>query len=87
MAANLNLFTTFFRAERTSNGYGWGVIAPNDAFMPPQFVSRPNNGNIQFAINGAAGSPTFLIRPSVMSLTRVLSGSFWEKWSAQLIFG
>ena len=57
VAANLNFSTAFLWAERTSNGYGWACIAPNDNFMPPQFVATPNNNNIQFAINGAAGSP------------------------------
>ena len=33
-------FRSFFWAERTANGYGWGVIAPNDALMPPQFFSH-----------------------------------------------
>jgi len=57
VAANLNLFGTFMWAERTSNGYGWACIAPTDPLMPAQFVLAPNNGNLQFAINGAAGSP------------------------------
>jgi len=57
VAANLNVYGAFLWAERTSNGYGWGGIAPNDAALPAQFVGIGNDGNIQFAINGAAGSP------------------------------
>lgn len=57
VAANLNFYGTFLWAERTSKGYGWASIAPNDNNLPPQFVTTPNDGNIQFAINGAAGSP------------------------------
>ncbi len=57
VAANLNVYGTFVWAERTSNGYGWGVIAPTDPLMPPQFVPAANTGNLQFAFNGAAGSP------------------------------
>jgi hypothetical protein len=57
VAANLNIFGTFMWAERTSNGYGWACIAPTDALMPPQFAPAANDGNIQFAVNGAAGSP------------------------------
>jgi hypothetical protein len=56
-AANVNVYGTFMWAERTSNGYGWGCIAPNDSFLPVQFTPVENNGNLQFAINGAAGSP------------------------------
>jgi hypothetical protein len=58
VAANLNWHGTFFWAERTSNGYGWACITPNDINMPPQFTNRiGNDGNVQFALNGAAGSP------------------------------
>lgn len=57
VAANLNTYVTFLWAERTAGGYGWACISPNDALMPPQFVATANNGNIQFAVNGAAGSP------------------------------
>ena len=57
VAANLNVYGTFIWAERTSNGYGWGCIAPNDAALPGQFAAIGNDGNVQFAINGAAGSP------------------------------
>ncbi|MBI4962690.1 MAG: hypothetical protein HY913_05375 [Desulfomonile tiedjei] len=55
VAANLNLFGTFIWAERTSNGYGWGGIAPNNVSpIPATFIP---DGNLRFAINGAAGSP------------------------------
>lgn len=86
MAANLNLFTSFFWAERTANGYGWGCIAPNDPFMPPQFISTPNDGNIQIAINGAAGSPNI---PDPGLGYEFDAGFEWmllDKWSAQFIF-
>jgi hypothetical protein len=64
VAANLNIFGTFMWAERTSNGYGWACIAPNDPLRPAQFAALPpvpvaaaNDGNVVFAVNGAAGSP------------------------------
>jgi len=57
VAANLNVYGTFVWMERTSNGYGWASIAPNDPALPAQFVGLAKDGNIQFAINGAAGSP------------------------------
>ena len=40
-------------AERTSNGYGWGCIAPND----PAFNGFANDGFVSINLNGAAGSP------------------------------
>jgi hypothetical protein len=67
VAANLNIYGTFFWAERTSNGYGWGCIAPNDpgdplvaaAPTPPVLLapSGVNDGNIRISVNGAPGSP------------------------------
>jgi hypothetical protein len=57
VASNLNIYGTFLWAERTSKGYGWACIAPNDNNLPPQFIATPNDGNVQWAINGAAGSP------------------------------
>jgi hypothetical protein len=53
VAANLNWFITGVWAERTSNGYGWGCLAPNDS----AFNGIPNDGNISLNLNGAAGSP------------------------------
>lgn len=53
VAANLNLFTTAVWAERTSNGYGWGCIAPNDF----AFNRIPNDGFVSITLNGAPGSP------------------------------
>ena len=50
VAANLNVYGTFLWAERTSNGYGWGAIAPEN---PTTFPT----GNLTFSINGAATSP------------------------------
>jgi hypothetical protein len=49
VASNLNVYGTFLWAERTSNGYGWGGIAP--------FIPAAPTGNLSFSINGAAGSP------------------------------
>jgi hypothetical protein len=87
VAANLNVFGTFFYAERTSNGYGWACISPNDGFMPPQFVATANDGNVQFAINGAAGSPNIPDR----SLGYEIDGGFdWQLldgWTVGLLVG
>ena len=75
VASNLNVYGTFFWAERTSKGYGWACIAPNDPNMPPQFVPTPNDGNVQFAINGAAGSPNI---PDTSLGWEVNAGVDWQ---------
>jgi hypothetical protein len=53
VASNLNFYVAGIWAERTSNGYAWGCIAPNDA----AFNGFANDGNISININGAPGSP------------------------------
>ena len=57
VASNLNVYGSFLWAERTSNGYGWGCIAPTAVIMVSPFTAGPPNGNLQFIINGATGSP------------------------------
>jgi len=57
VASNLNIYGTFVWAERTANGYGWGCIAPQTLGLLPPFTAALANGNLQFATNGATGSP------------------------------
>ena len=55
VAANLNVFGSFFYANRTSNGYSWGCIGPN-AGGRRAFASTPD-GNININLNRYAASP------------------------------
>jgi hypothetical protein len=54
VAANLNLFGSFFYANRTSNGYSWGSIGPNVG--AGSFAAAPD-GNIDINLNRYAASP------------------------------
>ncbi len=54
VAANLNVFGSFFYANRTSNGYSWGCIGPNAG--GGAFASAPD-GNININLNRYAASP------------------------------
>ncbi len=91
-AANLNVYGTFMWAERTSHGYGWACIAPNAAVMPGQFALPPSgttfpDGNIQIAINGAAGSPNI---PDTALGWEANGGVDWqllEGWSIGFLAG
>jgi len=61
VAANLNLFGSFFYANRTSNGYSWGCIGPNAGaglFAPvlAGTIQAPD-GNININLNRYATSP------------------------------
>ncbi len=52
VAANLNLFGSFFRAERLSHGYGWGFIRPVfDA------VSGNPDGQVEYELQGSLANP------------------------------
>ena len=54
VAANLNLYGSFFWAKRTSHGYSWGCLAPNDFNFNRVFA----NGNVDFAnLNRYPDSP------------------------------
>ncbi len=57
LAANLNVFATFFWADRISNGYGWGLIRPQYSNAEGRFT-----GNVQFSeedqyVGGAPSIP------------------------------
>jgi hypothetical protein len=54
VASNLNLFGTFFYANRTSHGYSWGCIGPNAGLGA--FSDTPD-GNVSFNFNRYAASP------------------------------
>jgi hypothetical protein len=54
VASNLNLFGTFFYADRTSHGYSWGCIGPNAG--RGAFTARPD-GNVNFNFNRYPASP------------------------------
>jgi hypothetical protein len=54
VAANLNLFGSFFYANRTSNGYSWGCIGPNAG---AGFFAQTPDGNININLNRYAASP------------------------------
>ena len=54
VAANLNVFGSFFYANRTSNGYSWGSLGPNAGLG--NFGNGPD-GNVSFNINRYGTSP------------------------------
>jgi hypothetical protein len=59
VASNLNLFGTFFWAQRTSVGYEWGCLRP-------QFVGGLPNGNIDFStVNPGSCMTQNLNKPNI----------------------
>jgi hypothetical protein len=82
VAANLNIFAAGIWAERTSNGYGWGCLAPNDT----AFNGIPNDGNISLNINGAAGSPNIPDRALGYEIGTGFDWKFLEGWTVSVVF-
>lgn len=56
LAANLNIFGSFFYANRTSHGYSWGCIGPNAGGGFTPFGTAPG-ANISIALNRYPASP------------------------------
>ncbi len=78
-AANLNLYGTFFYANRTSHGYSWGCIGPNAGLGA--FATTPD-GNLNFNFNRYAASPNI---PDTALGYEIDAGVDWkllEGWTA-----
>lgn len=56
VAANLNVYGSFFWAERVSNGYGWGFIRPQDP-QNPAGTFNGFTGAVEFTRQGSFGTP------------------------------
>jgi hypothetical protein len=72
VAANLNLYSSFFWADRVGNGYGWGFLVPNSTGTGPFPISgtgAANNtfGNVQQQYKGtfAATGLATTIAPTI----------------------
>ena len=82
IAANLNWFIAGAWAERTSNGYGWGCLAPNDS----NFNGFPNDGNISVNLNGDAGSPNIPDRALGYECSTGVDWKLLEGWQLSGVF-
>ncbi len=83
VAANLNTYGSIFYARRTTNGYGWGCIAPNDY----SFNKIDNDGNIQFNVNGMPGSPNIPDNALGYEIDTGLEWKLLEGWSVNVVIG
>jgi len=81
LAANLNLFGSFLWAERTSHGYGWGLLRPNQTAAVTPTVNAA--GTVVNTINWTplltyrqhAGAPTI---PDTALGWEVTAGFSWK---------
>jgi hypothetical protein len=83
VAANLNVYGSFCYARRTSDGYGWGCIAPNDTF----FDGIANDGNLRFNVNGVPGSPNIPEKALGYEIDTGFEWKLLEGWSANVVLG
>lgn len=82
VAANLNLFGTFFHANRTSHGYSWGCIGPNAG--QGAFAATPD-GNIDFNFNRYPASPNIPDTALGYEIGAGFDWKFLEGWTASLL--
>ncbi len=86
VAANLNVYGSFFYANRTSNGYSWGCIGPNAGATAGPFTN-PTDGNLDFNLNRYPTSPNI---PDTALGYEVDAGFDWkllEHWNLGVVFG
>ena len=82
VACNLNLFGSFFYAQRTSHGYSWGCIGPNaglGAFGPTP------DGNLNFNINRYPASPNIPDKALGYEIDAGFDWKLLEGWTASLL--
>jgi hypothetical protein len=58
MAANLNIYASYFYANRVSHGYGWGFIRPGistqvSMLFDDQTTETPPSGRVEYRSNGS----------------------------------
>jgi hypothetical protein len=84
VASNLNVYASFFYANRTSNGYSWGSIGPNagvgDFFYIP-------DGNVSFNINRYPTSPNIPDTALGYEINAGLDWKLLEGWTAGIVVG
>ncbi|MEW6533081.1 MAG: hypothetical protein AB1473_19780 [Thermodesulfobacteriota bacterium] len=82
VAANMNVHAGFLWARRTSYGYSWACIGPNET----AFNGFPADGNVDFNLNRYPASPNI---PDTALGYEILLGLHWkllETWVAHVEF-
>lgn len=83
VAANLNVYGSVFYARRTSNGYGWGCIAPNATF----FNGIATDGNLRLSVNGVPGSPNIPDNALGYEIDTGFEWKLLEGWTLGMVLG
>ncbi len=77
VAANLNVCVSFMHADRTSNGYGYGIIGPNAG--AGGFGNTPD-GNININYNRYPASPNIPVRSLGWEVMGRVDWKLIEQW-------
>jgi len=83
VAANLNAYGSFFWAQRTSGGYSWACLGPNETL----FSGIPNDGLVNIVLNRYPNSPNI---PDTALGYEIGGGVDWkllENWTASIAVG
>ncbi|MFH0822736.1 MAG: hypothetical protein V2B18_08280 [Pseudomonadota bacterium] len=84
VAANLNAYGSFFWAKRTSHGYSWGCLAPNDF----NFNGVMADGNVDFTnLNRYPASPNIPDTELGYEMDFGVDWKLLEGWTAGVVFG
>jgi hypothetical protein len=76
VAANLNVYGSFFRADRVSHSYGWGYIRPDPV----------DRGNVEYARQGDYNNPVPAIPDRNLGY-EIGAGFDWQILEAFIISG
>jgi hypothetical protein len=84
VAANLNVYASFFHANRTSNGYSWGCLGPNAG--AGNFPAAPD-GKVDLNLNRYPASPNIPDAALGYEIDVGLDWQLLEGWVAGLVLG
>ncbi len=83
-AANLNLFATFTKANRASDGYGWGCIIPYPYYY---YTFSSQSGEVLVVPNLSPASPTIPDKDLGYEIDAGLDWKLLEGWTLGLLVG
>jgi hypothetical protein len=84
LASNLNVYGSFFYANRTSHGYSWACIGPNLAMGS---FPNPRDGDLNFNFNRYPASPNIPDTSLGYEVDVGMNWKFLEGWTVSVVLG
>ena len=85
IASNLNVFGSFFWAERTSNSYPWGFIAPDYSSSSSSDNNLSYSGNVRVNFDANSTSPSIPDTSLGYEVDLGLAWKLLENWKVEAI--